>query len=63
MTVTYQKRQSLKQGRQWAQLRTPASRNTLLINVGMTYTVQDPQLNLNLNEVFSISMFHETFWI
>lgn len=48
MTVTYQKRQSLKQGRQWVQLRTPASRNTLVINVGMTYMVQDPQLNLNL---------------
>lgn len=48
MTVAYQKRQSLKQGHQWAQLRTPASKNTLLINVGMTYMVQDPQLNLNL---------------
>lgn len=47
MTMAFQTRQSFKEGCQRALLRTPAFWNTLLINGGMLYEVQDPQLNLN----------------
>lgn len=47
MTMACQTRQSLKQGCQRALLRTPASWNILLINGGMVYDAQDPQLKLS----------------